>query len=115
MKDQNFYDGNKVYTVPVLIERAKDLVPFEIPLKGLNLYKLGPFIESSMRDFVGHMKQVLESDLSYPIILDEDGYVMDGRHRIAKALLKGRETILAVRFDVTPDCDYIKTDPKPAV
>jgi len=37
-----------------------------------------------------------------PIILDEDGELMDGRHRIMKALLIGLETVKAVRFDQNP-------------
>ena len=51
------------------------------------------------------LKNVLEADMSFPIILDEDGWVMDGRHRIAKALLEGHEKIKFVRFDVTPSPD----------
>jgi len=48
--------------------------------------------------------------LSYPIILDDEGYVMDGRHRIFKALLKNKPSIKAVRFTKTPKCDFIKAD-----
>jgi len=63
-----------------------------------------------MLNFVAHMHQVYEADLSYPIILDEDGYVMDGRHRIAKALFLGLKTIKAVRFERTPLPDkYIES------
>lgn len=101
---QTFRWGNKRWIISKLIESAKDLDPFEMPLSGLNIYGL---IEiSSMKDFVGHMKRVLEVDLSYPIILDDEGFIMDGRHRVAKALLEGRTTISAVRFDETPDWDF---------
>jgi hypothetical protein len=48
------------------------------------------------------MKTVYDSDLSFPIILDEDGALMDGRHRVMKAILIGQETIKAVRFDENP-------------
>ncbi len=101
---QTFRWGNRRWIVSKLIESAKDLEPFEIPLAGLNIYSL---IEiNSMNDFVGHMKRVLEVDLSYPIILDDEGFIMDGRHRVAKALLEGRTSILAVRFDETPPHDF---------
>lgn len=96
--------GKRRYIVSKLIEAAKDLEPFEIPLMGLNITALTDI--HSMSDFVGHMKRVLEVDLSYPIILDDEGFIMDGRHRVAKALLEGRTTITAVRFDETPDWDF---------
>jgi hypothetical protein len=51
---------------------------------------------------VMHIKAVENADLKCPIILDEDGEIMDGRHRIMKALWKGKKTIKAVRFDVNP-------------
>ncbi len=35
------------------------------------------------------MKRVLNTDLNYPIILNEEGFIMDGWHRVTKALLEG--------------------------
>jgi hypothetical protein len=51
---------------------------------------------------VMHMRAVNDADLDKPIILDEDGELMDGRHRLMKAMLIGNETIKAVRFDENP-------------
>ena len=45
-------------------------------------------------------------DLARPIILGADGRVMDGMHRVAKAILEGNATIKAVRFLKEPDPDY---------
>lgn len=101
---QTFRWGNRRWIVSKLIESAKDLEPFEIPLAGLNIYQL--MEAPSMNEFVGHMKRVMEVDLNYPIILDDEGFIMDGRHRVAKALLEGRTTITAVRFDETPPYDF---------
>ena len=36
---------------------------------------------------------------------------MDGMHRVSKAPIEGREAILAVRFDVDPNPDYIDISP----
>jgi hypothetical protein len=33
---------------------------------------------------------------------------MDGWHRITRALVEGRATIKAVRFDETPPCDFVE-------
>ncbi len=105
---QNFTSGNDRWSVSRLIELSKDLEVFEIPLSGLNIYNLQNQI-NTMREFIAHVKRMQDADLKYPIILDDEGYVMDGRHRIAKALLQGKETIKAVRFVKTPTpCGYIE-------
>lgn len=106
MIDQNYRSGNKKWFVSRLIEKAKDLPVKEMDMGALNIYNICPSIES-MHDFVSHMKKVLDADLEYPIILDDEGYVMDGRHRIAKAILEGKDSIKYVRFDETPTHDAI--------
>ena len=72
----------------------------EIPLNHLNVYN--KYEDLTLRQMVMHMKATQDADLDCPIILDEDGEIMDGRHRIMKALLIGAETIKAVRFDENP-------------
>lgn len=71
-----------------------------IPLDHLNIYNL--YEKLTLREMVSHMMAVNDADLSKPIILDEDGELMDGRHRIMKALLLGKKTIKAVRFEKNP-------------
>lgn len=102
---QTFNDDGKRWFVSRLIDKAKELPVQTMPMSALNIYHLAPNIEN-MKSFVSHVRAVLDADLSYPIILDEEGYVMDGRHRIAKALLEGKETISFVRFDETPCPDF---------
>jgi ParB-like chromosome segregation protein Spo0J len=62
----------------------------------------------TLREMVMHMKAVQKADLSMPVILDEDGELMDGRHRLMKAILLGKKTIKAVRFDVNPRPDIVE-------
>jgi len=102
--DQYFKDGNRKWRVSRLILLASKLDTFVIPLKHLNIYNLHPEVKST-REFIDHVKLVMNADMDCPIILDEEGYVMDGRHRICRALLEGMKTIKAVRFDKTPDYD----------
>lgn len=72
----------------------------EVPLDHLGVwYK---YENLTLRELVMHMQAVQAADLTYPIILDEDGELMDGRHRLMKAMLLGHTTILAVRFDENP-------------
>lgn len=49
------------------------------------------------------MKQILDILMEYPIILDEDGAIFDGRHRVARAMLDEMESIKAVRFEIDPN------------
>ena len=86
---------------------SKDLEVMDVPLKHLNVYYL--YRNLSLRDMVMHMNAVKDADLSYPIILDEDGELMDGRHRVMKALYLGRDTIKAVRFNENPsECGHVE-------
>jgi hypothetical protein len=60
----------------------------------------------TVRKVVEHCRLIGEVEMSYPIILGPDGRVMDGMHRIARALLEGRQTIRAKRLDHLPEPDY---------
>jgi hypothetical protein len=59
------------------------------------------------REVAGHARLISECDLDFPIILGSDGRVMDGMHRVCKALLEGRSEIEAVRFVEDPSPDYV--------
>jgi hypothetical protein len=65
----------------------------------------------SWRSMLVHVRLMDEADLSYPIILSASGAVMDGMHRIAKALRLGRSLIEAVQFDVDPEPDHVGLGP----
>ena len=73
------------------------------------------FQRATVRRVVDHVRLIEEVDLSYPIILGFDGRVMDGMHRIAKALLQGRATISAVQFEheIEPDYRNCRTEDLP--
>ena len=67
--------------------------------------------QPTWRALVAHIQLVDAADLSYPIILAADGGVMDGRHRLAKALREGRATIDAAQFAEDPSPDYVGKQP----
>ena len=54
----------------------------------------------------GHFRRVAEADLSYPVILGPGNRVMDGMHRVARALPESRTTIRARRFRELPEPGY---------
>ena len=98
--DQMCTLGRHSWSVPRLFELSRDLPIMDIPINHLNLYY--SYSDLTLRDMVMHMNAVNNADLTKPIILDEDGELMDGRHRLMRAMLLGLETIKAVRFDQNP-------------
>jgi hypothetical protein len=70
-----------------------------------------PGQQLTCRQVVDHARLMLDCDLAFPIVLSSDGRVMDGIHRICKALLEGLDDIEAVRFVQDPEPDYIGVQP----
>ena len=62
------------------------------------------------RAVLEHARLIDEADSSVPIILSADGRVMDGMHRVAKAVLMEWEKIEAVQFEQDPEPDYVGVD-----
>ena len=102
--DENYYErrGN-TWDCPTLVEFCKreGYTPFDMPIAGIPLDGL-PWSVSSFKDIVNHAHRIDKVDLKHPIILDDEGSVADGYHRIAKAILEGRSTILAIRMQKMP-------------
>ena len=92
--------GRHSWSVPRLFELARSLPVMDVPLQHLCCYYT--YENLTLREMVMHMKAVNDADLDFPIILDEDGELMDGRHRLMKAMLNGRKTIKVVRFEENP-------------
>ena len=66
----------------------------------------------TVRSIFEHIQLAVESDLNFPIILSSDGRVMDGMHRVIKALMNRDETINAVQFEIDPRPDHIDVYPE---
>ena len=95
--------SGKRYSVSELIMAAKDLEPFELKVRDIFADYAAPN-GNSLMSFVEHCKTTLEADFAYPIILSPCNFILDGKHRLARAIIEGRETITAVRFEEMPDC-----------
>lgn len=92
--------GKHEWHVSRLFELSKNLPVLDIPLQSMNMYYM--YEKLTLRELAGHIVAVNEASLEYPIILDEDGEIMDGRHRLIKAIIEGEEMIKAVRFSENP-------------
>jgi hypothetical protein len=110
-------DGLEAWDVDRLVELSHAL-----PVREVDLVSIGEidsvywFDDQSerptVRRVVDHVRLIEEVDLSRPIILGFDGRVMDGMHRVAKALLEGRATIRAVQFETYLEPDYRNCRPE---
>lgn len=108
--------GLCAWNVRRLVELSRDLPRERVALSAIREldepYWCNEGIQTlTCRDIVDHARLMLESDLAFPIILSSDGRVMDGMHRVCKALLESRTEIEAVRFVRDPEPDYIGVDP----
>ncbi len=77
-----------------------------------SVYWFDDWHRPTVRNVVEHWQLMQEADRTYPIILGPDGRIMDGMHRIARALVEQREAIDAVRFPVLPAADYLSCRPQ---
>ena len=102
-----FNDGKRHWKVTSLVSAARDLKPFDLPLSCINIGCRVWSDDMSIKQFASHVKRCNETDPKNPVIMDEDGFIMDGWHRVVRALVEGKPTIKAVRFDSTPTCDYV--------
>lgn len=66
----------------------------------------------SPRSILEHIALIEACDIAYPIILDQQGRLMDGMHRVCKAVMQGEKEILAVQFSSDPTPDYINCKPQ---
>ncbi|HLX87267.1 MAG TPA: hypothetical protein VKR22_02225 [Acidimicrobiales bacterium] len=113
-KQYHFWPGEQgldAWDVDRLIELSAGLPVREIPLDAIgdldtDYWFAGSMEVATVRKVVEHMRLVVEVDPTYPIILGVDGRVMDGMHRVARAVLERRETVLVVQFEVQPEPDY---------
>lgn len=99
--ENSFRDGDDKWSVYDLIELSEKYKPFDLPLAGIDLSGK-PWGDISVKGFAYHMIRVNDADLKYPIILDDEGYICDGWHRLVKAIINGDATIKAIRLPIMP-------------
>ena len=108
--------GVLIWDVDRLVDLSKSFSLIELPLSEIRELDESFWFDAggdmpTCRRIALHAKLINETDLDHPIILSQDGRVMDGMHRVCKALIEGIETIQAVRFDLDPEPDYIDVSP----
>ena len=102
-------DGKRLlwYTERLWFE-ARTLKSFDIELSAIPELDQDCWFRGrgpTLRDVADHCRRINQASLEWPIILNSDGSLMDGGHRICKALFEGHKTIRAVRFETMPEPD----------
>jgi hypothetical protein len=113
---RNSQKGLFAWDVHRLVQLSSTLARERVPLSAIKeldepYWAGGESQKLTCRQVVDHARLMLDCDLAFPVILSSDGRVMDGMHRICKALLQGLGEIEAVRFVQDPEPDYIGVQP----
>ena len=106
--------GLLAWDVDRLVELSREFAVRAVPLaeiQELDEAMFGADEAPTWRSFAAHCRIVDEAEVSYPIIRAANGAVMDGMHRVTKALAEDCVTIDAVRFEADPDPDYVGCRP----
>ena len=108
--------GLRAWNVHRLVELSSTLPRERVPLSTIReldepYWDGDPAKSITCRQIVDHARLIRDCDVAFPVILSSDGRVMDGMHRICKALLEGLSDIEAVRFIHDPEPDYVGIHP----
>jgi hypothetical protein len=106
--------GLLAWDVDRLVELSRTFTVRAVPLEEIRELDdaiFGADEAPTWRSFAAHCRLVHEAELRYPIIRAANGAVMDGMHRVSKALVEGRHTVDAVQFETDPEPDYVGRGP----
>ena len=107
--------GTLAWDVHRLIAQARELPVQQLPLAQLaELDENHWFAHGELptpRALLQHWQLADAADLRFPIIVSAEGRVMDGMHRILKALRLGHTHIAAQQFAQTPAPDFVGVHP----
>lgn len=108
--DHNYHNYGHKFLVEDLIRKSKEYEVFDLDLNSIDLSAKPWEFTDRVADLAYHFLRVQNADLSYPIILDEYGYICDGWHRLMKALITNQKTIKAIRLLAMPKGEKVKSD-----
>lgn len=52
---------------------------------------------------LGHTRRILGANDKFPILVNENNIIVDGIHRLCKAVLEGKETVSIQRLEALPE------------
>ncbi len=103
--DTHIWDVNKM--IQKLDNRPVEVLPLHAFSDQLNADYWAQGKSMTCDEVIAHTQLILEADLSFPILLCPEYKVIDGMHRICKAVLEKRKSIDAIVLKTLPPPDYI--------
>lgn len=104
VETERSFIGDDWWASKTLFEASKELRVVDIDIASLDL-DVTPWEGNNILEFVKHCVRIDKCRFEYPVIQAPSGWVMNGWHRIVKAIMEGRKTIPAVRFKELPKPD----------
>ncbi|MCH9653378.1 MAG: chromosome partitioning protein ParB [Planctomycetes bacterium] len=108
---QKFGDKYHIWHLERIWEATKDLPVINVEIESLKhldaVCWFDDGFKATLRNVVEHFVRMESADIDYPIILDPNGQIFDGAHRVAKAMANGQSTIKAVLMNEVPPPDEI--------
>lgn len=99
-KTQKVWKDDDTVQIPSIIGKIENgdysIKELDLDLEIYNL-RTDSFSCEDLFEFCVHYQLVQNADLKYPVIINCQGQVVDGRHRICKAILQWKKTIKAIQ------------------
>ena len=107
VEDNRYTRGGEYWKVTTLIAAAKKqgCVKFKYDLCDMDFSWSWSHFGTRIIDVAYDAKRAEQADLKYPIIFSPVGGLLDGTHRIIKALMENRTWIYACKLKDMPDAD----------
>jgi len=104
--------GLLAWDVDRVIRLTSEQEPIDLPLENIReldeaFWFSGDSGPPTCRRVAEHALLINQTSLDHPIVIDPEGRVMDGMHRVCKALIRGLKTIKAVRLLAMPEPDFV--------
>lgn len=121
---RTFSIGRKVYSTDMLIAYVNlfkvksKMISLQSFINDLNFHcwsdekknKITPnMVLKNPKRYKYHYERIIKADLSYPII-KSNGYILDGMHRLTKAIMKKKKTILSIEITSSILKKFLITD-----
>jgi len=106
MKTCKYWDVADLFE---LIKDTNNIIEYDLDTYSVNLDVRIWQKEMSIFDFLTHVRRINKSDFEFPVIVSAEGWILDGWHRLLKAILNDIRYIKAVRFQVNPPYRTSKT------
>lgn len=111
IKTEKVFDGKKWWYVQTLVNHTKDENSpiFDLQLSSVDLGVM-PWNCSTVMHMIQHMIDVENVTFKYPVIVSPSGWVLNGWHRVFKAIMQGKISIKAIKIFNMPSPDGTDTD-----